>query len=93
MKRILAPGAALTLTTAALTVLPGCDGQGADAAPAGKVKVAGVEVRKDEALHDALPDEIKESGTVRVATDVPYPPFEMYAKEGSTELTGLDHDL
>ncbi|MGW5280305.1 ABC transporter substrate-binding protein [Streptomyces collinus] len=48
---------------------------------------------KDSALHDALPAAIKKSGTVRVATDVPYPPFEMFVKEGGSELTGLDYDL
>ncbi|MFC4494738.1 ABC transporter substrate-binding protein [Streptomyces ovatisporus] len=52
-----------------------------------------MKVRKDAELHDALPEQIKASGTVRVATDVPYPPFVMFAKEGGTRITGLDHDL
>lgn len=47
----------------------------------------------DNGLHRELPDEIRESGVVRVATDVPYPPFEMFAEEGGKELTGLDYDL
>ncbi|PWI13100.1 hypothetical protein DI272_02325 [Streptomyces sp. Act143] len=78
----------------ALTTLSAC-GDGDDAAPAGasKVSVAGVEIKKDQALHDLLPDQIKKAGKVRVATDVPYPPFEMFVKEGESELTGLDHDL
>ncbi|MFJ8032631.1 ABC transporter substrate-binding protein [Streptomyces sp. NPDC096032] len=55
--------------------------------------IAGAKVVKDPALHDALPAAIKKASTVRVATDVPYPPFEMFVKEGGTELTGLDYDL
>lgn len=55
--------------------------------------IAGVAVTKDTALHEALPDAIKKAGTVRVATDVPYAPFEMFVAEGKPELTGLDYDL
>ncbi|MFF3617036.1 ABC transporter substrate-binding protein [Streptomyces sp. NPDC002580] len=80
--------------TTALTALSAC-GDGKDAAPAAteKVSVAGVTIKKNDVLHDALPDAIKKAGTVKVATDVPYPPFEMYVKEGGSELTGLDYDL
>ncbi|MEU8717315.1 ABC transporter substrate-binding protein [Streptomyces sp. NPDC048663] len=79
----------------ALVTVSACD-DGSDtgkSAPAAAVKVAGVTVKKDQALHDALPSAIKESGTVRVATDVPYAPFEMFVSEGGKEITGLDHDL
>ncbi|MFF0205183.1 ABC transporter substrate-binding protein [Streptomyces sp. NPDC005017] len=79
----------------ALTTLSAC-GDGDDAAPAAadaKVTVAGTVIKKDPALHDLLPDRIKQAGKVRVATDVPYPPFEMFVKEGGSELTGLDYDL
>ncbi|MFI8300788.1 ABC transporter substrate-binding protein [Streptomyces nigra] len=86
--------AAATAVTTALTALTACSGDD-DAAPAasGSVTVAGVKIDKDPALHDELPAEIKDAGTVKVATDVPYPPFEMYVKEGESELTGLDYDL
>lgn len=94
MNRTLPPYASPVLVVAALTALTACQEQDdAAASPAGPVTVAGVEVTKDQALYDTLPDEIKKSGTVRVATDVPYPPFEMYVKEGSAQLTGLDYDL
>ncbi|MFE8935942.1 ABC transporter substrate-binding protein [Streptomyces sp. NPDC007872] len=85
---------ATTLTAAALATLCACGG-GDDTATAvgGKVTVAGVEIKKDQALHDLLPAGIKKAGTVRVATDVPYPPFEMFVKEGESTLTGLDYDL
>ncbi|SDJ58702.1 ABC transporter substrate-binding protein [Streptomyces indicus] len=55
--------------------------------------VAGATVEKDEALHDALPAAIRDAGTLRVASDVPYPPFEMFVQEGGKEITGLDYDL
>ncbi|KES08428.1 hypothetical protein BU52_05225 [Streptomyces toyocaensis] len=88
------PLAAATVVTTALAALTACSG-GDDSAPAasGSVSVAGVTIEKDPALHAALPEEIRDAGTVKVATDVPYPPFEMYMKEGGSELTGLDYDL
>ncbi|MET7378328.1 ABC transporter substrate-binding protein [Streptomyces sp. NPDC005526] len=86
--------AASVASAAALAALSACGNSDAAAPVAGgKVSVAGVEIKEVKALHDALPDGIKKSGTVRVATDVPYPPFEMYVKEGQTGLTGLDYDL
>ncbi|MFG3043296.1 ABC transporter substrate-binding protein [Streptomyces sp. NPDC048330] len=83
-----------TLAATALATLSACGG-GDDTAPAagGKATIAGVEIKKDQALHDLLPAKIKKAGTVRVATDVPYPPFEMFVKEGESTLTGLDYDL
>jgi polar amino acid transport system substrate-binding protein len=54
---------------------------------------AGVHVKVDQSLHDALPSGIKSAGVVRVASDVPYAPFEMYASAGSTQITGIDYDL
>ncbi|MER7760729.1 ABC transporter substrate-binding protein [Streptomyces sp. NPDC097619] len=80
---------------AALVSLSACGDSGGDAAPtpAGPVIVAGVRIDKDQALHGLLPEKIKKAGRVRVATDVPYAPFEMFEKEGSSRLTGLDYDL
>ncbi|MCD9898945.1 ABC transporter substrate-binding protein [Streptomyces sp. MT29] len=84
------------VTTTALLALAGCggsDGSAAEAKAPSSLKVAGVTVKKDAKLHAALPDAVKKSGTVRVATDVPYAPFEMFVTEGEKELTGLDYDL
>jgi len=53
--------------------------------------VAGIDV--DTELHDALPEAIKTSGVVKVASDIPWPPWEMYVTEGSDELTGFDYDI
>ncbi len=41
---------------------------------------------------EMVPEELKESGVLRVATAEGYPPMEMY-KEGTQELTGVDPDL
>ncbi|WP_200429086.1 ABC transporter substrate-binding protein [Streptomyces sp. NE5-10] len=87
------PAAAAAAAVIMLASLSACGGDDAAAPSSGKAVVAGVEVVKDQKLYDLLPEKIKKAGKVRVATDVPYPPFEMYVKEGGTELTGLDYDL
>ncbi|MFB6896663.1 ABC transporter substrate-binding protein [Streptomyces hydrogenans] len=86
------PAAAAAVAATMLLSLSACGGD-EPAAPSGKAVIGGVEIVKDQQLHDLLPEKIKKAGEVRVATDVPYPPFEMYVKEGGTELTGLDYDL
>ncbi|GGV41684.1 ABC transporter substrate-binding protein [Kitasatospora herbaricolor] len=90
--------AAVALAACGALLLTACSGDagssGGDAAAAPKaLTVAGVEIEQDAALHAALPEAVRKAGKVRVATDVPYPPFEMYIAEGKTEMTGLDHDL
>ncbi|MFI7239050.1 ABC transporter substrate-binding protein [Streptomyces cyaneofuscatus] len=98
MKYAHVSGRAVTaaLTTTALLTLSGC-GEGGESAAAARtpaaMKVAGVTVKEDAKLHESLPDAVKKSGRVRVATDVPYAPFEMFVTEGEKELTGLDYDL
>ncbi|MFH9728582.1 ABC transporter substrate-binding protein [Streptomyces sp. NPDC017254] len=84
---------ASAVATTALMSLSACGGEDPAPKAANKVLVGGVEITKDQALHDMLPEQIKKAGTVRVATDVPYPPFEMFVKEGERALTGLDYDL
>ncbi|RKE23579.1 ABC transporter substrate-binding protein [Streptomyces sp. TLI_171] len=65
-----------------------------DAAPTlPAVAVKGVRISADPKLTAGLPDAVKKAGKVRVATDLPYPPFEMYVAEGSKEMTGIDYDL
>ncbi|GGV00281.1 ABC transporter substrate-binding protein [Streptomyces litmocidini] len=91
--RLARHAATAALAATALATLSACGDPDAPAAGADEATVVGVVIKKDQALHDLLPAKIKEAGKVRVATDVPYPPFEMYVKEGETELTGLDYDL
>jgi polar amino acid transport system substrate-binding protein len=50
-------------------------------------------VAADSALHDLLPERIKSSGVIRVATNIPYPPWEMYTTAGGQQPTGIDYDL
>ncbi|AUG75886.1 hypothetical protein CFP65_0967 [Kitasatospora sp. MMS16-BH015] len=67
---------------------------GAAGQAAGPVTVLpGVQVSADASLHAKLPGPVKAAGQVRVATDVPYAPFEMYADGSTTQLTGIDYDL
>ncbi len=51
------------------------------------------QVKADAALNAMLPDAIKSVGTIRVATNIPYPPWEMYTEVGSKQATGIDYDL
>ena len=89
-----------TLLAASLSgalLLAGCSGAGSNAddsaAAAEAVEVAGIEITVDESAAELLPGDIAEAGSVKVATDAPYAPFEMFAEEGSDELTGVDVDL
>ncbi|MCF2531529.1 ABC transporter substrate-binding protein [Yinghuangia soli] len=95
-------GAAVLVAATLAALLTACGEDSKDAKPgadaakpstAGTVQVAGVDIAQDPALHGLLPEGIRKSGTVKVATDVPYAPFEMFVAEGKTELTGLDYDL
>ncbi|TFC73536.1 ABC transporter substrate-binding protein [Cryobacterium sp. TMS1-20-1] len=45
----------------------------------------------DPAAAAALPESIKSAGIIRAASDIPYPPMEMYDAEQN--ITGFDHDL
>ena len=88
-RRILA-----TAVTAAVTVLGAGCANPAD--PSGLPPIdglAGLDIGVDEALHASLPPDVRDAGVIRVATDVPYAPFEMFASDGSSEIVGLDYDL
>ena len=55
--------------------------------------IDGATITTDPALNALLPAAVKSAGKVRVATDIPYPPFEMYTAPGSNQPTGFDFDL
>lgn len=78
-------------------LLAGCSGVASNAdgsaAAVEAVEVAGIEITVDEAAAELLPADLAEAGSVKVATDAPYAPFEMFTEEGSDELTGVDVDL
>jgi polar amino acid transport system substrate-binding protein len=54
--------------------------------------IDGATITVDPALNAMLPAALKSAG-VKVATDIPYPPFEMYTAPGSNQPTGFDYDL
>ncbi|MEV7180976.1 ABC transporter substrate-binding protein [Kitasatospora sp. NPDC093679] len=84
---------ALSLSACSSSSGKSSDAALAAAAPSASVTVKGVPISADGKLTATLPEAIRKAGKVRVATDVPYPPFEMYVSEGSKEITGIDHDL
>ncbi|MHA7146740.1 ABC transporter substrate-binding protein [Arthrobacter sp. TmT3-37] len=53
--------------------------------------VAAVSV--DEELSAMVPQEFVDAGVVQVATNAPFPPYQMFASPGSEELIGLEIDL
>lgn len=63
-------------------------GSKADSKPSAKV----ASVAKDEAIAAKLPADIKESGVVRVASGVSFPPMEYFDTDNKTVL-GFDADL
>ncbi|MDH6137767.1 polar amino acid transport system substrate-binding protein [Kitasatospora sp. MAA4] len=84
--------------TLLLTACGGGSGQAtapvpSSAAAVAPFTIAGVRITEDAALHAVLPDAIKQSGQVRVASDIPYAPFEMYRGAGGGAMTGLDYDM
>jgi polar amino acid transport system substrate-binding protein len=56
-------------------------------------EIAGVVVTADSAIHDMLSDTMKSSGVVRVACDVPYPPWQMYEELGTDKFTGAEIEM
>ncbi len=92
--RLRRAGIATAALSAAGLILAGCASAGAEAAPdeasTDTVEIVGVEIGVDEDARALLPDDIRDAGTVKVATDAPYAPFEFFVEEGSEELTGVD---
>ena len=89
----------LLVTLAAVTVaVAACGSSSTSSAtsPSTSPSAAGFDlanVKADSSLNAMLPAAIKSAGTIRVATSMPYPPWEMYTAVGSNKATGLDYDL
>ena len=78
---------ALVMALAVALLVAACGGDDttdtaspAAASPAAGVTVAGVTITEDPTLSAMLPASVKDAGVLRVATDIPYPPFEMWAQ-------------
>ncbi|NMM23000.1 MAG: ABC transporter substrate-binding protein [Phycicoccus sp.] len=84
--------AAMALILAVAAMLPGACG---DSKPTGSTTTAPAathQARLDPALHDLLPQSVKDRGDLRVGTDASYAPIESYAPDGRT-IIGMDPDL
>jgi len=77
---------AASFGVAAALALSGCSG-GAAPAPSDAPAAANV----DTAAAAALPAQYKKAGVIRVASDIPFPPMEMF--DANQKLTGFDYDL
>lgn len=84
LTRILAPTAALA-TAIVLTACGGGDGAAGSPAQSTEVDTAAP-------LYDALPQDIRDQGSIRVGSDIAYAPMEYYAADGTTVL-GFDKEL
>jgi polar amino acid transport system substrate-binding protein len=94
------PGAAIIvaiLLVLALGLLTAACGSSSStstsASPAAGVNVAGVTVTPDKTLEALVPPAVKSAGVLRVASNIPYPPFEMWVNGSSGQVTGFDYDL
>jgi len=54
---------------------------------------ASITVTSDPKLYAMLPDSVKSSGKMKVACNVPYPPWEYYEEAGSDVFVGIEPDL
>jgi polar amino acid transport system substrate-binding protein len=84
---------ALAGTMAAVTIASGCaapDETGSGSS-SGQTSSVGA-LTKDDAIAAKLPDAIKSTGTVRVASGVSFPPMEFFDTDNKTVL-GFDADL
>ena len=91
-----------TTATALLAVTAGCGGDSSTAAGSGgdevktvSVTIEGVgAVTTDANLAKKVPGDVRDRGTLTVATNAPYEPFIDFKTEGRTdEFKGLDYDL
>lgn len=87
MKTLTRTGLAVTGALLALTAA-GCGGNGKDTGQAAGSR----DVQMDQALHDKLPQAIRDKGVIRLATDASYAPMESYGTDGRT-IVGFEPDL
>jgi polar amino acid transport system substrate-binding protein len=90
---VMALAAALLIAACGSSKSSSSAGSSTSPTAAAGVAVAGVTITPDASLNAMLPASVKSAGVLRVATDIPYPPFEMYADANNTQPTGFDYDL
>ena len=78
----------------ALSTVTGCANPTVSSAPADTSAASEIPTApKDETLAAMVPSDLRSAGTVRVATNAPYAPYQMFASPGSQDLIGLEIDL
>lgn len=77
---------AFALAGVLLALTAGCGGEDTAEATTPDASEADADIRA------LLPEDVLDAGTLRVASDVPYPPFEMFDSDGRT-IIGADPDL
>lgn len=83
---------ALAIAVAAL-VLAGCSSSTDTAAPSDTESVAAaLPAGADQAIYDLVPAKYREAGSIDMASDIEYPPFEYYADDKTTVI-GIDKEL
>lgn len=80
---------AMTLSAVSLLILSTGCGRSGGTNPAGE---SAVTADTGQSAASMVPDDLKASGVLKVATAEGYPPMEMY-KEGTQELIGVDPEL
>jgi polar amino acid transport system substrate-binding protein len=99
MKKRALLGVAALLVIAALALFVaacGSSGSSSSASPAASssgTTAGGITVTTDPSLKAMLPSSNQSSGQIRVASDIPYPPWELYDPATSKNPAGFDYDL
>jgi polar amino acid transport system substrate-binding protein len=88
---------ALAIVSVSALVAAGCGSSdssstGSPSPSVGTATVAGVVIKADPALHRLLPASVLDAGQITVASDVPYPPWEMFVGD-TGKITGFEWDL
>lgn len=80
----------VSVITATALLLGGCANPGTGPEATGSAVPT---AKYDEELHALLPEDLRDRSELIVATNAPFPPYEMFASPGSEELIGLEIDL
>lgn len=83
--------AVAAVMVAASVVFAGCS-DGTESPSAGN-SGSGSAAGKSGPLHSELPAPIQQAGHVVVLSDIPSPPYEMFASDDKRQITGVDYDL
>ena len=82
--------AVAVILTVATTLLAACSSTPTGSTPTGSATTH--QVRLNPALHDLLPQAVKDRGVVLVGTDASYAPMSAYGRDGRT-IIGMEPDL